>query len=69
MQAIPAMTGTDADAIRMARAGVATGLVSIPNRYMHSPNQLVSRSDLDQAAELIADFLAGLSDGDSFLPG
>jgi endoglucanase len=69
IQAIPAMTGTDADAIRMARAGVATGLVSIPNRYMHSPNQLVSRQDLDQAAEVIADFLVGLSDGDSFLPG
>jgi endoglucanase len=69
IQAIPAMTGTDADAIRMARAGVATGLVSIPNRYMHSPNQLVSRQDLDQAAEVIADFLVGLADGDSFLPG
>jgi endoglucanase len=68
IQAIPAMTGTDADAIRMARAGVATGLVSIPNRYMHSPNQLVSLRDLDQAAEIIAGFLAGLSDGDSFLP-
>jgi endoglucanase len=69
IQAIPAMTGTDADAIRMARAGVATALVSIPNRYMHSPNQLVSRRDLDQAAEIIAAFLVELSDGDSFLPG
>jgi endoglucanase len=69
IQAIPAMTGTDADASRMARAGVATGLVSIPNRYMHSPNQLVSRQDLHQAAEVIADFLVGLADGDSFLPG
>jgi len=68
IQAIPAMTGTDADAIRMSRAGVATGLVSIPNRYMHSPNQIVSRRDLDQAAEIIAVFIAGLSDGDSFLP-
>jgi hypothetical protein len=35
---------------------------------MHSPNQIVSRRDLDQAAEVIADFLAGLSEGDSFLP-
>jgi len=69
LQAVPAMTGTDADAIRMSRAGVATGLVSIPNRYMHSPNQIVSRRDLDQAAEIIARFLTGLSDADSFLPG
>ena len=68
IQATPAMTGTDADAIRMARAGVATGLVSIPNRYMHSPNQLVSLRDLDQSAEVIADFLTGLSDGDNFVP-
>jgi len=69
VQAIPALTGTDADAIRMSRAGVATGLVSIPNRYMHSPNQIVSRRDLDQAAEVIAGFVAELSDDDSFLPG
>ena len=68
-QAIPALTGTDADAIRMSRAGVATGLVSIPNRYMHSPNQLVSRRDVEQAAEIIAGFLAGLEAGDNFLPG
>ena len=69
VQAIPALTGTDADAIRMTRAGVATGIVSIPNRYMHSPNQIVSRRDLDQAAEIIARFLAGLSGDDSFVPG
>jgi putative aminopeptidase FrvX len=36
---------------------------------MHSPNQLVSRRDLDQAAELIADYMVGLSDEESFLPG
>ena len=47
-------TSTDADAIHIAREGVATGLVSVPNRYMHSPNELVSIQDLDHAAELIA---------------
>ena len=34
-------TSTNADAIHIAREGVATGLVSIPNRYMHSPNEMV----------------------------
>jgi putative aminopeptidase FrvX len=34
---------------------VATALVSVPNRYMHSPNELVSIQDLDHAAELIAE--------------
>ena len=47
-------TSTDADAIHIAREGVATGLVSVPNRYMHSPNEMVSVHDIDHTAELIA---------------
>ncbi|GJG87903.1 endoglucanase [Gemmatimonadetes bacterium T265] len=46
---------TDADAIHNAAAGVATALVSIPNRYMHSPNEMVALDDLDRAAEVIAE--------------
>jgi endoglucanase len=48
-------TGTDADAIHLAGQGVATALVSIPNRYMHSPNEMVSLDDVDRAAALIAE--------------
>ena len=48
-------TSTDADAMQLARTGVATALVSIPNRYMHSPNEMVSLEDLDRAATLIAE--------------
>lgn len=48
-------TSTDADFIHLAREGVATALVSIPNRYMHSPNEMVSLDDLDRAADLIAE--------------
>jgi endoglucanase len=47
-------TSTDADAIHLARQGVATALLSVPNRYMHSPNEMVSLQDLDHAAALIA---------------
>jgi len=46
---------TDADAIHNAAAGVATALLSIPNRYMHSPNEMVALDDLDRAAEVIAE--------------
>lgn len=48
-------TSTDADAIHMAREGIATGLVSVPNRYMHSPNEMVSLEDLDRTATLLAE--------------
>ena len=48
------VTSTDADAIQLSREGVATGLVSIPNRYMHSPNEMVALEDVHRAAELIA---------------
>jgi putative aminopeptidase FrvX len=47
-------TSTDADAIHLAREGVATALVGVPNRYMHSPNETVSLEDLDRTATLIA---------------
>ena len=53
-------TGTDADAIHLSRAGVATGLVSVPCRYMHSPVELVSVGDIDAAARLIAAFAQSL---------
>ncbi len=68
IQALPAMTGTDADAVRMSRAGVATGLVSIPNRYMHTPNQIVSLEDVEQSARIIAGFLTQLEADTDFLP-
>ncbi|HEY9517532.1 MAG TPA: M20/M25/M40 family metallo-hydrolase [Gemmatimonadaceae bacterium] len=48
-------TGTDADAIHVAGHGIATAVVSVPNRYMHSPNELVSLDDLDRVATLIAE--------------
>ena len=48
-------TSTNADAIAIAREGVATALVSIPNRYMHSPNEMIDLADVDSAAELLAE--------------
>ncbi|HTR78555.1 MAG TPA: M20/M25/M40 family metallo-hydrolase, partial [Gemmatimonadaceae bacterium] len=48
-------TSTNADTIHIAREGVAAGVLSVPNRYMHSPNELVSLEDVDRSATLIAD--------------
>jgi endoglucanase len=59
-------TGTDADAIHLSRAGVPTGLVSVPSRYMHSPVEMVSVADVEAAARLIAAFAQRLEPGMSF---
>src|SRR5204862_6985958 len=50
VQAAPHDTATDADAIYNALRGIPTGLVSVPNRYMHSPNEMVAVEDLERAA-------------------
>lgn len=61
VRGVPKATGTDANVIQISREGVATGLVGIPNRYMHSPVEVVHLDDLDHAAKLLAEFCAGLS--------
>ena len=61
-------THTDAEAIFNAHRGVATGLVSVPNRYMHSPNEMVALEDLDRTARLLAAFARKLAPETSFVP-
>ncbi len=61
-------TGTDANAIQITRAGVAAGLVSIPNRYMHSAVEMVSLEDIDHAADLLAEFALGIERDADFTP-
>lgn len=59
-------TGTDADAVHLARAGIPTGLVSVPARYMHSPVEMAALEDIEAAAQLIAAFAMRLEAGTSF---
>lgn len=61
-------THTDAEAIFNAHRGVATGLVSVPNRYMHSPNEMVALDDLERTARLLAAFARKLGPDTSFIP-
>jgi endoglucanase len=60
-------THSDADALHDARAGVPTGLVSIPLRYMHSPVELVSLDDLEAVIRLVVGFARRLTRETSFL--
>lgn len=61
-------TPNDANVLQISRAGVAVGLVSIPNRYMHSAVEMVSLDDLDHAANLLADFAVSVAKDDDFTP-
>ena len=61
-------THTDAEAIFNAHRGVATALVSVPNRYMHSPNEMVTLEDLDRTARLLAAFARRLTPDTDFVP-
>jgi len=60
-------TGTDADAMQLTRAGIRTGLVQVPLRYMHSPVEMVCLTDIDNAAKLIAAAARRLTPETSFL--
>ncbi len=64
----PRATGTDANAIQRNRSGVAAALVSIPNRYMHTPVEMVSLTDLEATARLLAAFVQSLSGKDDYTP-
>lgn len=64
----PRATGTDANAIQISRAGVATALVAIPNRYMHTPVEVISLADLDSAAQIIAEGVAKIKPDTDFTP-
>ncbi len=68
IEAAPRGTGTDANAIQTTRAGVATGLISIPNRYMHTPVEVVSFKDLEGAVKTIAEFARTINDKTDFIP-
>ena len=68
VEAAPRGTGTDANVMQLSRAGVATGLVSVPNRYMHTPVEIISLADLENAAKLVAETVAKINDSVDFTP-
>jgi endoglucanase len=65
-EAMSATSGTDTDVIFWTRGGIPSGLISLPNRYMHSPVELVSLKDLEEISELLAGFCASLQPGEQF---
>jgi len=64
----PRASSTDADVIQISRAGVAAALVGIPNRYMHTPVEMISLRDAENAIRLLEHFVRALEPGTDFTP-
>ncbi len=64
LEADPRPTGTDARAIQVGRSGIATGLVSIPLRYMHTPSEIVDLEDVERTVQLFVQFALDLEKGE-----
>jgi endoglucanase len=65
-EANPVRTGTDADAIFKTKGGIPTTSIGVPNRYMHSPVEMIQYSDLEQTARLLAAFAMDCAKGERF---
>lgn len=65
---IPRATGTDANVMQISRGGVATALVKIPLRYMHTPVEVLSLADLDAAVNLLVAVVQRITDRKDFIP-
>ncbi|MCK5346006.1 MAG: M20/M25/M40 family metallo-hydrolase, partial [Candidatus Heimdallarchaeota archaeon] len=64
--AAPRGTGTDANAIQLS--GAATGLLGIPNRYMHTASEVISLDDIQNIVKLVVAFIKSIKEGDNFIP-
>ncbi|MCD4829307.1 MAG: M42 family metallopeptidase [Candidatus Cloacimonetes bacterium] len=64
----PGLSRTDADMIQITRSGIPCGLISIPNRYMHTPSEVICWRDLQQAVQLTVAFIKALDDTADFRP-
>ncbi len=65
-EAMSATSGTDTDVIFWTRGGIPSALISLPNRYMHSPVELVNLKDLEKIPQLMAAFAQSLKAGEQF---
>ena len=65
-EAMSSTSGTDTDAIFWTRGGIASALISLPNRYMHSPVEVVSLKDLELIPQLLAAFVQSVKKDEQF---
>ena len=63
LEVCPGLTGTDADSIAAAKGGIKTAVISVPQRNMHTPAEIVDVNDIGNTSRLIADYI--LSKGEN----
>jgi putative aminopeptidase FrvX len=68
VRAMPRGTGTDANAMQLSHGGMATALIGVPNRYMHTPVEMVSLRDVEHCSQLIAEWVCSLKGNETFIP-
>ena len=64
IEVVRGSTHTDADAYHLSRAGIRTGLVSVPTRYIHTPTELLSLDDIENSVKLLVAFATKLGSTD-----
>ena len=64
----PRATGTDANVMQLSRGGVATGLLTIPLRYMHTPVELLALGDVEHAIQLLTSLVFRIERAADFIP-
>ncbi|WP_372754622.1 M42 family metallopeptidase [Mariniflexile sp.] len=64
--ALSRATGTDTDAFAYSNGGVASALISLPLRYMHTTVEMVHREDVENVIKLIYESLLNIKDGETF---
>jgi endoglucanase len=68
IQVVPGATPTDANALQLNQAGMATGLLGVPLRYMHTPGEVISLTDVEQCARLVAAYCRVVTPETDFTP-
>ncbi|WP_172123280.1 MULTISPECIES: M42 family metallopeptidase [unclassified Devosia] len=68
VQVAPGATPTDANALQLNQAGMATGLLGVPLRYMHTPGEVVSLTDVEHCARLVAAYCRMVTPETDFTP-
>lgn len=65
-QAVSRSTGTDTDSFAYSAEGVASALISLPLKYMHTTVEMVHKEDVENVIDLIYEFLLQLKPGHDF---